>query len=238
MESNMNGYEPYHGNGYEYNAEQVVQQVMSRTFLYMFGVLLLSGLSAYLTFSTDLLYTIAANRTLFYGLLIGELVIVFAANKVLSNNQTVPAALLLIAYSVVNGMTLSFVFAVYELGSVVNIFVIAALVFGAMAIFGFVSKKDLSSIGSIGMMGLFGIIILGVANIFMKSSSLSLGIAIVGLAVFIGLTAYDTQKIKESASYDSGLSVNTLAMFGALTLYLDFINMFLKLLRLFARRND
>ena len=104
-----------------------------------------------------------------------------------------------------------------------------------MAVYGYVTKSDLTSVGSIGMMGLIGVIVLSVINIFMKSSGLDFMISIVGLAIFIGLTAYDMQKIKEMSKTNIGMSTTAIALFGALELYLDFINIFLRLLRLFGR---
>lgn len=234
MDMNSN---PYYETGQPYGNEQLVQKVMSRTFLFMFGVLLLSGVSSVLTLYTGFYFTILTTPFLFYGLLIAELILVFAGGNVMSKNLVVPSAILLFLYSIVNGITLSYIFVLFDLGSVVSIFFMSATIFGIMAIFGIITKRDLSSLGSIGMMGLIGIIVVGLINIvFLQSETLSLFTAVIGVAVFIGLTAYDCQKIKQLASSNAEINVNTLAMYGALMLYLDFVNIFLKLLRLFGKR--
>lgn len=214
-----------------------VQEVMIHTYLYMFAVLALSGIVAFATYASGLWFDIVTNSILFYGLLIGEVVIVMIANRVMQKNNVVVSAAMLLVYSVVNGMTLSVIFVLYDLQSIVGIFFVAAAMFGALGIFGLVTKKDLTSIGQIGYMGLFGAIILMIANAFIfKSDGLGLMVSVLVLAVFIGITAYDSQKIKEMARYNDHSSKHTFAMLGALTLYLDFINIFLQLLRLFGKR--
>lgn len=217
------------------DSDSIVQQVISKTFLFMFVALLVTAASAYWALSSGFMYNMLTSNT-FMILLIVEVAVVFAANATIQKNNIVLSATLFTVYSIINGITLSVIFVMYEMGSIVSIFVLAAAVFATMAVFGLVTKKDLSQLGTIGMMGLFGIIALGLANLFIKSESLSIGIAAVGLAVFIGLTAYDIQKIKNMARSNIGLSTNSLALFGAMTLYLDFVNIFLKLLRLFGKK--
>lgn len=215
-----------------------MQKVLSRTFLYMFVVLILSAAAAYATASSPSIFeSIFGKKNVFIALIIGELVVVFAANTTLSKNMVIPSAFLLVVYSIVNGVTLSSIFYIYELGSIFTIFILAAVLFGVMAIYGLVTKQDLTMLGRIGMMGLFAVIIISVANLVIFSKPQNVLFTAIGLALFIGLTAYDTQRIKEYADSQSDLSTNTLAMFGALILYLDFINIFLKLLRLFGKRN-
>lgn len=230
-------------NNYNYydssvsNSPRVVQSVMSKTFLFMFLALLLSAGSALWTIATGFYIQVFTNDVFFYGLIIGELVIVMISNSVIRRNLVLPASLLFITFSLVNGITLSSILFIYTLESVFTTFLIAAAIFGVMAVYGFVTKKDLTTIGNIGMMGLTGIIVLGLGNIFLfKNDLLSLAVAAVGLAIFIGLTAYDTQKIKEMARNNYEISTNTLAIYGAFMLYLDFINIFLKLLRLFGKK--
>lgn len=238
--NNYNEFQPYQQQSYHpaENGEAVVRNVMAKTYLFMFAVLIISGIAAYTTAASGLFFTIFSNQYIFYGMLIGEVVLVLIANVVMSKNQAVPSAICLLTYSIVNGMTLASIFYFYSLGSIVSIFLMAAGIFGIMAAYGAITKKDLTSLGSIGIMGLLGIILIGFVNmLFLKSEGISIGIAAIGLAIFIGLTAYDAQKIKQMARSNVNTSENVLAMFGALILYLDFINIFLKLLRLFGKRD-
>jgi FtsH-binding integral membrane protein len=240
------------GNAYQYNqgmqggeftayqtedVEAKVQNVLAKTFAFMFGVLLITAVSAYITANTDALVYLL-NTKIMYGLIAAEIVVLLFGNYVMSKNKEALSAITLIVYSVINGVTLSVIFLAYDLGSIVTVFVMASAIFASMAVFGLVTKRDLSAIGTVGIMLLVGIIMLSLANLFIHSSGLSLAISAVGLAVFIGLTAFDMQRIKTLARESSNNSTTTLAMFGALMLYLDFINIFLKLLRLFARSND
>ncbi|WP_066712294.1 Bax inhibitor-1/YccA family protein [Clostridium sp. Marseille-P299] len=207
--------------------------VMSKTFIFMFIGLFVSAISAFIVYDTG--FTEFLSNQSMFVLLIVELGVVFAATRVLEKKKVGLAGALFLLYAVINGATLSTIFLVYEIGSIFSVFVIAAIVFGLMAVYGYVTKSDLTSVGSIGMMGLIGVIVLSVINIFMKSSGLDFMISIVGLAIFIGLTAYDMQKIKEMSKTNIGMSTTAIALFGALELYLDFINIFLRLLRLFGR---
>lgn len=239
-QDNFNSNDSYGANTYStaqsrLDVEAKAQSVLSKTFLFMFMALLITAVSAYMTISTGFIYEL---REIYGPLLIAEVAVVFLANFTLQKDNVVLSAIMFLAYSIINGVTLSVIFVAYELGSVVSIFVLAAIIFGCMAAFGLVTKKDLSSLGTIGMMGLIGIIVLGIANIFIGSEGLSIGLAAVGLAVFIGLTAYDMQNIKDLARSNIQRSETSLALYGALILYLDFINIFIKLLRLFGNRND
>lgn len=214
-----------------------VRQVMTKTFLFMLAALLISGGAAIYASTGGFLLAMMENRYLFMGLLIAEVVIVMVANRILVKGAVVPAVILLVVYSVINGLTLSIIFMAYELGSITSIFAMTAAIFGILALVGIFTKMDLTSIGSIGIVGLFGIIIMSVFNIFFfKSSGMSLVLNILGLAIFIGLTMYDAQKIKKMAIANEGTSTTTLALFGALNLYLDFVNIFLRLLALFGKR--
>ena len=235
------GDDPY-GTAYQYAyslelEEGRVQSVMTMSFVFMFVALCISAMAAQFTITSGLIVQIVFNNTLLGGLLVAELVIVVVADICLDKNLLVPSVLFFIAYSVINGMTLSVILLAYTASSVVSIFIMAALVFGAMAVFGAVTKKDLTGIGQIGFMLLLGIIIMGIVNFgILKSSGLDLVLSGLGLAIFIGLTAYDTQKIKEMAMADMNRSATVVGLAGALALYLDFINLFLKLLRLFGKR--
>lgn len=219
------------------NSEAKVQNTLAKTFAFMFAVLLVTALSAYMTVHSRAIYEIT-NSSTWWIFIVAELATVFIAQFAMKKNKVVLSAVMLMAYSIVNGITLSVIFLVYDLGSIVTMFVLASVIFGVLAIFGLVTKKDLSALGSVGIMTLVAVIMLSLVNVFAKSSGLSLALAAVGLAVFIGLTAYDVQKIKALARTNTNQSTTVLAMFGALMLYLDLINIFLYLLRLFGRSND
>lgn len=146
---------------------------------------------------------------------------------------------LFLAYSAVNGISLSFIFMIYELGSILNVFLSCVALFAVMAIAGYTTKTDLTKLGSLLMIGLVGIIIASLINMFMHSEKMDYICSILGVVIFTGLTAYDVQKIKNMAAEDDGsVSFRKLSVMGALTLYLDFINLFLYLLRLFAGKKD
>lgn len=220
------------------NLEVKVQNVMAKTFAFMFAVLLVTAISAYVTANSNLIYSLVQSSGRWYGVIALEVVTVILAQVAMKKNKVAMSAIMLLAYSIVNGMTLSIIFLVYDLGSIVTMFLLASAVFGVLALFGFVTKRDLSALGSVGIMALTGVILLSIINIFAKSSELGLAVAAVGLAVFIGLTAYDVQKIKAIARQNTNHSTTVLAMFGALMLYLDLINIFLYLLRIFGKSND
>jgi len=153
--------------------------------------------------------------------------------------STGTAQLLFWAFAAVMGLSLSSIFAVYTGGSIAKVFFITAGTFGAMSLYGYTTKRDLTQIGSFLMMGLIGIVIASLVNLFLQSDGLSFAISIVGVLVFVGLTAWDTQKIKES--YDEAHGAELLAkgaIMGALSLYLDFINLFMMLLRLFGNQRN
>ncbi len=155
------------------------------------------------------------------------------------NKLSYPALIgVFLAYAAVNGISLSFIFMVYSLGSIVNVFLSTVALFALMAIAGYTTKTDLTKMGSILMIGLFGIIIASVINIFMKSDTMGFITSILGVIIFTGLTAWDVQKIKNMAAEDDGSTpFKKMSIMGALTLYLDFINIFLYLLRLFGKRD-
>lgn len=156
------------------------------------------------------------------------------------NKLSYPALIgVFLAYSAVNGISLSFIFMVYELGSIFNVFLSSVALFAVMAIAGYTTKTDLTKMGSLLIIGLIGIVIASVINIFMQSDKMSFICSILGVIIFTGLTAWDVQKIKNLAAEDDGSTpFRKLAVMGALNLYLDFINIFLYLLRLFGGRKD
>ena len=154
----------------------------------------------------------------------------------MSKNLVGPSVALFTIYSIINGLTLSVIFLVYTQSSIVAVFFLTAAMFGVMAAIGLFTKKDLTRIGSLCLMGLIGIILAGIVNIFLQSNSMDWMISILGVLIFVGLTAYDTQKIKMRSAEIGEDRIVTTALFGAMQLYLDFINLFLKLLRILGKR--
>jgi len=179
---------------------------------------------------------IVGNKLVFYGLMIGELILVFTLSAAIGRLSTGVATVLFLGYSALNGLTLSVVFLVYTADSIASTFAVTAAMFGAMSLYGYVTRRDLTSWGSFFFMGLIGILIASVVNIFLKSNAVSWVVSAIGVIVFTGLTAYDTWKIKALAA--AGAEGRKPAILGALTLYLDFINLFLMLLRLMGGRRD
>ncbi|MGZ3885157.1 MAG: Bax inhibitor-1/YccA family protein [Bacteroidia bacterium] len=155
------------------------------------------------------------------------------------NRLSYPALIgLFLAYAAINGISLSFIFLVYNLGSILNVFLSSVALFAVMAIAGYTTKTDLTKLGSLLMIGLIGIVIASLINMFTHSDTMSYICSILGVIIFTGLTAYDVQKIKELSNQDDGSSsFKKMSIMGALTLYLDFINIFLYLLRLFGKRD-
>ena len=172
--------------------------------------------------------------SLWLPVVIAEFVLVLVLSSLAMKMPPMLALISFIGYAVLNGITLSFVFFAYQLGSVGRIFFITAGTFGAMALIGATTKKDLTALGGLCGMVLLGIIIASLVNLFLKSTGLEFAMSILGVLVFVGLIAYDTQKLKQINA--SGINHTGLAVLGALSLYLDFINLFLYLLRLFGRR--
>ena len=202
----------------------------------------LTALVAYLVAATPAVaQTIFTNPILLWGLLLGQIGLVFAISGAIHRMSAGTATGLFLLYSALNGATLSSILLVYTTASIFKAFIVCTDMFAAMSVYGATTKKDLTSWGSFLFMGLIGIIIASLVNIFMASSALDFVISGVGVLVFIGLTAYDTQKLKimgESAPMDDALAVRRGTILGALTLYLDFINLFLFLLRFFGASRD
>lgn len=214
--------------------------LLRKVYVWMTLALVITGVAAYgVATSPGLMMTIATNKILLWGLLIAELALVFGVSAAINRLSLTTATLMFVLYSVINGVTLSFLFAIYTASSIANVFLITAGTFAAMAILGYVTKTDLSSLGKILMMALIGMIIATLVNVFfVKSSGFDLIISYVGVLIFVGLTAYDSQKIKNMlmTAEDAGEGYQKLALLGALTLYLDFINLFIYLLRILGKR--
>lgn len=219
-------------------AEQVVVRqntLIRQVYAWMGAGLTVTAIMALVTLSSpSILTAIVGNRLLFFGLMIGELALVFILSGAINRLSASTATLIFIAYSALNGVTLSVVALVYTANSIASTFVVTAGMFGAMSIYGYATRRDLTSWGSFLFMGLIGVVIASVVNIFVGSSAVSWFISAIGVIVFTGLTAYDTWKIKEMAA--QGTEGRKPAILGALTLYLDFINLFLMLLRFTGNR--
>ncbi len=220
---------------------------MLKVYNYMAGGLVLTGLVAYFAFAQA--FDAAGNLTAFgeaiyvsplkWVVMLAPLAFILVLSFGLTKLSVATTQILFWVFAAVMGLSLSSIFAVYTGGSIAKVFFITAGTFGAMSLYGYTTKTDLTKFGSFLIMGLIGIIIASIVNIFLASSALSFGISIVGVLVFVGLTAWDTQKIKES--YNEGFGADVLAkgaIMGALSLYLDFINLFLMLLRLFGNQRN
>lgn len=205
------------------------------------GLALTGGVAYYVAESPSLLNLIFGNMMIFYGLIIIELGFVFFLSARIQKIQSSTATTLFLLYAAINGVTLASIFIIYARESIVSTFFICAATFGVCSVYGMITKRNLTSMGNFMMMGLIGIIIATVVNFFVKSSAMMMMINYLGVLIFVGLTAYDTQKIKNMAlSQPADIDAKTLrkgAIIGALSLYLDFINMFLFLLRIFGSRD-
>jgi uncharacterized protein len=222
--------------------QAAIKNFMATVFSWMAAALILSGTAAWLFGTTNLVTYLVSYDGL---TTLGNVVLFAPLGFVLLmsfgyNRLSYPVLVFLFAtYSIITGMSLSFIFLIYELGSIIQVFGIAAAMFGIMAISGYRTSTDLTKFGSIMMMGLIGMIVASLINYFMQSESMSYLLSFVGVLVFTGLTAYDVQKLKRIAAgegLDGTESAGKLAIMGALNLYLDFINLFLSLLRLFGSR--
>ena len=215
--------------------------LMRKVFVWMTLALAITGLTAYgVATSPTILSLIFSSKVTFFGLIIAEFALVFAISGAINRLSLSTATMLFILYSVINGATLSSIFFAFSVATIGKVFFITAGTFGAMALVGYTTKTDLTSMGKLLFMALLGIIIASVVNMFVASSGLDLILSYVGVLVFVGLTAYDTQKIKQmcQAAPDASESTQKLALIGALSLYLDFINLFLYLLRIFGNNRD
>lgn len=217
------------------------QKFVTRTYMWMGLALIISALAAYYTAtSQQMLNMLFANRAMGFKILaIGEIALVFILSMTLRNISVFGAGLMFIAYSVVNGITLSSIFLVFNISSIAFCFGGTALMFIAMSIYGKATKQDLSKAGYYLMMAVIGLVVVSLINWLLKSSTLDWLISIATVVVFTGLTAYDTQKILYTAQRANGSDAyKKIAIVAALELYLDFINIFLSLLRLFGKKNN
>ena len=234
----------------EHIIDQGLRSYMLKVYNYMASGVLLTGVVALFLFKLSVITGTSGeivgltsignaiyNSALMWVLMLAPLGIVFYMSFGIAKMSASKAQTVFWIFAALMGASLSSIFLVYTGASITRVFFITAGTFGAMSIYGYTTKKDLTKLGSFLIMGLFGIIIASIVNIFMKSSMMYFVISIIGVLVFVGLTAYDTQKIKNMyLASDSGELIGKKAVMGALTLYLDFINLFIMLLRLFGQR--
>jgi uncharacterized protein len=236
-----------------YRTDQVaidagLRAYMIRVYNYMAAGVALTGLVAWLTFSAAVVQTgaglqlTAFGQAVFQGplmwvLVLAPLGLVFAISFGINRMQPATALMLFFVYAGLLGLSLASIFLIYTGTSITRVFFISAATFGALSLWGYTTKRDLSGVGSFMFMGLIGIIIASLINIFLRSSGLDWAISVIGVVVFAGLTGWDTQRIKEMYDpMDDGTIGGRKAVMGALSLYLDFINLFLMLLRLMGDR--
>lgn len=224
---------------FEQSLAQRVSTVMKRVYLKMTLALLVTAfVSMWAAGSEMFLSFIFQNTWAMFALFGVEILLVIAISGAINRLSSAAATALFFLFAVVNGLALSPIFLAYTATSIAKTFFITAGTFGAMSIYGYFTSNDLSKMGSILIMALFGLIIASIVNIFVGSDSLGWIISIVGVLIFVGLTAWDTQKIKNMAAMSPAGSEGRLATIGALSLYLDFINLFLYLLRFFGASRD
>ena len=210
--------------------------IINQSFAWMFAGLVVTGLSSIVVASSPaLIDALFSNRILFFGLLLAELGLVSFLSFRINTMSYEAAVASFVGYSFLNGLTLSSIFLLYTATSVASTFFITGAVFGGMAVFGYTTKKDLTAVGSLAFMGLIGVILASIVNIFLHNNGFSYILSYLTIAIFIGLTAYDTQKIK---SMSGQANSKNLGVLGALMLYLDFVNIFINLLRIFGRRRS
>ncbi len=213
--------------------------LMRKVYVWMTLAMVITGFTAYgVATSPGVLQLIFGNQILFWGMIIAELALVIGVSAAINRLSLTMATLMFILYSVINGALFSSIFLIYTASSIATVFFITAGTFGVMALIGYTTKTDLTSIGKYLFMALIGLIIATLVNMFIKSEGFTYILSYIGVLIFVGLTAYDSQKIKQMLlqAPDAGEGAQKLALLGALTLYLDFINLFIYLLRIFGRR--
>lgn len=217
------------------------KRFMSKVYMWMTLGLVVTGIIAQWTATSGLIFSmLSGGPGILYGLMIGEVLLVAWLASSIQKMTPTQATFLYFVYAVLNGITLSVIFVIYTQESIASTFFITGGTFGVMSAYGYFTKKDLSGWGHYLFMGLIGLIIASVVNLFLKSSGLYWLVSYAGILIFVGLTAYDTQKIKEmSAEIAEGSDeYSKMSIIGALKLYLDFINLFILLLRFFGGRRD
>jgi len=216
--------------------------LMRKVYVWMTLALVLTGFTAYgVATSPGIITALLTNKLLFFGLIVAELALVWSISARINRMSLTTATLLFVLYSVLNGAMLSSIFVVYTMQSIASVFFITAGTFAAMAAIGYFTKTDLSSLGKLLFMALIGLIIATLVNVFfVKSGGFHLILSYVGVLIFVGLTAYDSQRIKKMLvmADDIDEEAQKIALLGSLTLYLDFINLFIYLLRIFGSSKE
>ena len=228
------------GNNESFSAHYAVSAILKNVYLWMTMALLISGFTAMLVAgNAELVQAIFAGRGAVLILFLAQFGLIWLISSRIGNMSFVTATLLFLLYSVLTGVTLSSIFLLFTAESLASVFFITAGTFATVSVYGFVTKRDLSSWRGYLLMGLIGLIIASIVNWFLASETMYWIVSYVGVAIFVGLTAYDTQKIKQLANVcyiEDEETQNKVALLGAITLYLDFINLFLYLLRIFGKR--
>ena len=228
-------YTPYAAS----QAEVRQRTLLSQVYAWMMAGLLVTGAVALFTANTPaLLSLIFGNRLVFFGLIIAELALVLVLSGMVARISATAGMAMFLLYAALNGLTMAAIFLVYTRSSIASTFFVTAGMFGGMSLYGYSTKRDLSTIGNLLVMALIGFLLASIVNIFLASSALYWITTYLGIAVFVGLTAWDTQKNKRMTALGAGEEqAGRIAIMGALMLYLDFVNLFLLLLRLFGRRD-
>lgn len=241
MEQNIYGYNPNISERAE-SSSFALSTLMTKVYVWMTLALVTTALTAaYVASNESLLFTIVGNSAVLWGMLIAELAVVWILSANVMRMSFPVAGIMFLIYSVLNGATLSVILLAYTMESIATTFFVTAGTFGAMSLVGMFIKKDLSAAGRFLYMALIGLIVATIVNIFVASSALSWALTYAGVAIFCGLTAYDTQKMKEILQQSQQMgdtNMLKIALLCSLTLYLDFINLFLYLLRIFGDRRS
>lgn len=235
----MNNYYNNYGHSQVVDVTKSFPILMRKVYTWMALAMVITGITAYgVASSPAILSMIFSSQLTFWGLIIAEFALVWGISGIINKISLTTATLMFILYSIINGATLSSIFILYTSQSIASVFFVTATTFGAMSLWGYRTKCNLTSIGKMLFMLLIGIIIATIVNIFIGSSGVQIVISYIGVIVFVGLTAYDSQKIKQMlmTQNEIGEDAQKLALIGALSLYLDFVNLFLYLLRIFGDR--
>ena len=213
--------------------------LMRKVYVWMTLALVITGFTAYYVAHSNFIFTLVSNSALMWGLIIAELALVIGLSAAIRKLSLTAATLMFVVYSIINGLTLASIFLIYTQESITQVFFITAGTFAVMALIGYTTKTDLTSLGKYLFMGLIGIIIATLVNLFFHNSMVTTVVSYLGVLIFVGLTAYDTQKIKQMCmSFDyADTNAQKLELLGSLTLYLDFINLFIHLLSILGKRN-
>lgn len=228
----------YSGSIYDsVDRTELATNTIAKSFMIMVIALVVTAVTAYITITNPSMFnTMLKNVMLFF---IIEFAVVIGASYCIKKNNAIMAGILFTAYCIINGMTLSVIFLAYEIGSIQQIFVLAAVVFAIMAIYGFTTRRDLTSIGAIALMALIGMLVVTLFNVLIfHSTGVEMVMNYFGVIIFIGLTAYDVQKLKKHSLQATTGNANSLAVYFAMELYLDLLNLFLHLLAIMGKSRN